>query len=450
MRSNCMRRAWILPLAVAVAATGALPAAADDADALRERLQDLHAEGTDLWIYNNLDEAREQARRENKPLFVTFRCVPCKDCAAFDAEVAKGSDVVEQFAREHFVAVRQVEMKGVDLSLFEFDYDLNWAAMFINADGTVYARYGTQSAAGPDAYNSIEGLQKTMERVLKLHEEYPRNAESLKSKRGPQKPYATALDMPGLQNKDKLRGPTARNNCIHCHNIHDAQNFHAQANGTFKRDDLWRYPLPDNIGLVMDPRDGVRIREVTPGSPAEQAGLKADDAVTHLAGQPITSIADMQWVLDDIPNRDATVEIRTRRSSAGDSDPDARSVRVTLREGWKESDFSWRGSMYSISPRLRVWAPAVNDVQRRKLGLTDGQPALEVRWINREQPGGRAAYDSGLREGDILVEVDGELVDETPQQLNMHIKLNYKVGDALPLTVLRGDRRLNIAVQLVE
>ena len=34
-------------------------------------------------------------------------------------------------------------MKGGDLSQFQFDYDLNWAAMFVNADGTVYASYIT-------------------------------------------------------------------------------------------------------------------------------------------------------------------------------------------------------------------------------------------------------------------------------------------------------------------
>jgi hypothetical protein len=454
VRRACLGAALLLSaLAIPSAAR-----AADESDALRQRLKDLHAEGADLWIYNNLDEALEQARRENKPLFVTFRCVPCKDCAAFDAEVAKGSDVVEQFAREHFVSVRQVEMKGVDLSLFEFDYDLNWAAMFINADGVVYARYGTQSAAGPDAYNSIEGLRKTMQRVLELHAAYPENAAALKGKRGAAKPYKTALEMPGLENKEKLRGETARNNCIHCHNIHDAQNLHAQATGTFSRDDLWRYPLPDNIGLVIDARDGVRVQEVLPGSPAEDAGLREGDEVTHMAGQPITSIADMQWVLDDVPNRDATLEIRTRRVGAGAaapaggaaSDPDARSVRVTLKKGWKESDFSWRGSMWSVSPRLRTWTPEVNDEQRRRLGLAEGQAALEVRWINREQPGGRAAYDSGLREGDIVVAVDGEPVQMSHPQFSRHIKLNYKVGDKLPLTVIRGGRRLTIDVELVE
>ena len=137
-------------------------------DSLRERLEDKNGVRTDVWVYNDIEKARAQARKENKPLFVTFRCVPCQACAAFDADVAKGSDTIRTLAKDKFISVRQVEMKGVDLTLFQFDHDLNWAAMFINADGTVYARYGTQSAEGPDAYNSIEGLRNTMERVLEL------------------------------------------------------------------------------------------------------------------------------------------------------------------------------------------------------------------------------------------------------------------------------------------
>ena len=65
---------------------------AEDDVQLRRRLKDEHAEGTDLWIYNDLARAMAQARIENKPIFVTFRCVPCKACAGFDAEVAQGSE----------------------------------------------------------------------------------------------------------------------------------------------------------------------------------------------------------------------------------------------------------------------------------------------------------------------------------------------------------------------
>src|SRR6185436_11536366 len=103
---------------------------------------------------------------------------------AFDADVANGNERVRELAQAKFVSVRQVEMKGVDLSQFQFDHDLNWAAMFINADGTVYARYGTQSAEGSDAYNSIDGLINTMNRVLELHAAYPVNKDELVEKRG--------------------------------------------------------------------------------------------------------------------------------------------------------------------------------------------------------------------------------------------------------------------------
>ncbi|MDP7205252.1 MAG: thioredoxin family protein, partial [Pirellulaceae bacterium] len=134
-------------------------------------LDDENGLGAEFWMYNDIQAAMKEARLQNKPLFVTFRCVPCEDCLAFDAEVAKGSNVIRELAVKHFIPVRQVEMKGVDLSLFQFDHDLNWAAMFINADGVIYARYGTQSAAGADAYNSIEGLRQTMLRVLQLQQD---------------------------------------------------------------------------------------------------------------------------------------------------------------------------------------------------------------------------------------------------------------------------------------
>lgn len=131
--------------------------------------------------------------------------------------------------------------------------------------GTVYARYGTQSAEGADAYNSIEGLKTTMERVLELHANYPENADQLKDKRGADKPYRTALEMPGLRNKDRYRQLTSRANCVHCHNIHDAENFELQKSDDFSHAMLWRYPLPDNIGLKIDAKNGRQISEVVAG-----------------------------------------------------------------------------------------------------------------------------------------------------------------------------------------
>jgi S1-C subfamily serine protease len=99
---------------------------------------------------------------------------------------------------------------------------------------------------------------------------------------------------------------------------------------------------------------------------------------------------------------------------------------------------------------MRVWMPRPNEEERRKRGLDDDAEVLLVKWINRGQPGGRAAYAAGLREGDVVLEVDGETVPPTPQRLQLDLRLRYKVGDEVPLTVLRDGARKVVKVPLVE
>jgi serine protease Do len=411
---------------------------------LRVRLNDSHVVGADYWIYNNLDATLAQAKRLNRPVFVTFRCVPCKACAGFDAEVANGSERIRSLAESSFVPLRQVEMKGVDLSQFQFDHDLNWAAMFINADGTVYGRYGTQSALGPDAYNSTESLEKAMQRVLKLHAEYPKNAAALAAKRAAPKPYKTALEMPGLENREKLSGLTAKNNCIHCHNIHDAENVQMQSSGQFKWEMLYRYPLPDNVGIHIDPQDGCKIERVDAGSPAAKAGLQAGDIVTHANGQPIISIADIQWVLHHLPNTAARVEISASR------DGKANTHTLQLAPDWKKSDIFWRGSMWSVKPRPGFWAPLANEEEIKALHLPPESKPLRISVINTNHSEGRAARQAGLREGDIVTHLGGKLLAFTPKDFHMHVRMNYRVGDKLPLTIVRDGQTQRIELPLVD
>ena len=438
MRSSTIFRTLAAGAVVVVAHVA--PLAADE-NRLREVISDRNAELSDLWIYNDLASAFAEARRSGRPLFVTFRCVPCKDCKSFDAEVAAGKQAIDALARQKFVAVRQVEMKGVDLSMFQFDHDLNWAAMFLNADGTVYARYGTQSIDGPDAFNSIAGLERTMRRVLELHAAYPKNQAELAGKQGAKKPYRTALEMPGLENRDKLAGPTTRENCIHCHNVHDAENQALQEAKTPFADFLWRYPLPADIGLDIDPLDGRTVRRVLPQSAAERAGVRAGEEITHVGGEAIASIADVQWALHHTAN--TAGKLRVRGSLAGERE-------LALETGWKRTDPSWRGSIWSIAPRMRVWAPEVEAARRRELAIAEDRLALLVKWINVGASGGRAARDSGLREGDVIVALDGDRGRRTPQRFQLDVKLGYRVGGELPLTVIREGTEKNLRIRLAE
>ena len=421
---------------------GFLSMAALADEGLRDRIKDEHVRPGGHWIYNDIAEGFRQAKKTGKPLFVTFRCVPCEKCNGFDGEVASGSKEIRDFAAKNFVCVRQVEMKGVDLGLFQFDHDLNWAGMFLNADQTIYARYGTQSEKGADAYNSVKGLLTTMKRVLEIHKDYPNNREQLVGKKATSKPWKTAMDMPTLNPSLRNSGKTTRSNCIHCHNIHDAENAYWEQQGKLTHDRLWRYPLPGNIGLRIDAKDGRTVRSVVKDSAAAKAGVAVGQKITSINSQLVSSIADVQWVLHSIPNLNG--------QKVTLSFEDGSESTIALKSGWKKTDISWRGSLWELSPRLRVWMPTLTTAQRKAAGLEGHEPALLIKWINRGKPGGKAAFKSGLREGDILLQVDGKPVSASPQQLNVQVKLNHKVGEDLPIVVQRDGEKLKLNWPLVE
>ena len=97
-----------------------------------------------FWIYNDLPKARAEAERTGKPLLVIFRCIPCEACAQLDREIMERDPLVQRLMTQ-YVCLRIVHANGMDLSLFQFDYDQSFAAFVMNADNTIYGRYGTRS-----------------------------------------------------------------------------------------------------------------------------------------------------------------------------------------------------------------------------------------------------------------------------------------------------------------
>ena len=53
----------------------------------------------------DLAGAMAEARQKNRPLFVTFRCLPCKQCADFDKEVLEGGPGLDPLLTQ-FITVR--------------------------------------------------------------------------------------------------------------------------------------------------------------------------------------------------------------------------------------------------------------------------------------------------------------------------------------------------------
>src|SRR6476646_8670625 len=94
----------------------------------------------------------------------------------FDEQVVRRDSQVADLM-DQFVCVRIVQANGMDLSLFQFDFDLTFVAFFMNADTTIYGRFGSRSDRKEAAKEiTLEGLRKALSGALDLHKGYPGNS----------------------------------------------------------------------------------------------------------------------------------------------------------------------------------------------------------------------------------------------------------------------------------
>jgi hypothetical protein len=389
------------------------------------------------WLYDDLPRALTRARETDRPLLVVFRCVPCTAGHAIDERVMRPDRELERL-EQNFVCVRVIQARGLDLKRFQFDYDQSWCAFFLNADGTIYGRYGSRTGSGPnsDTYLTVASFRKALGRALELHRAYPGNKERLAGKVGPAPDYPVAEKIPGLEGRAK--GATTRQTCIHCHMVREYTLRAKWEQGRLSAADLWAYPMPDNIGLKMDVDDGLRVQSVRAGSPAAAAGLAAGDELAALNGQPLIALADVQWVLHTLP-ADARLAVTLRR------DGHTLDKTVALSGRWKESDLAWRtSSWYGLRQGLQT-GPLSAD-EKRKRGLAADALALTVKGLYGR---GKVHLEkASLRKGDVIVAIDGRSAARTESQFLSDLRLRHGPKDVVKLTVLRGDRRQELTVPM--
>jgi hypothetical protein len=421
-------------LAVIVLFAGVSVAPAQPRDVkVRNDKKKVEADG--YWIYNDIPKAFAEAKASGKPIVVVLRCIPCEECVKLDDELVDKNPVVRPLL-DKFVRVRQVSTNGLDLSLFQFDTDQSFAVFFLNADGTIYGRFGTRSHRTEWVGDvSIEGLAKALQGALDLHTEYPKNKAALAGKRGPAPLFATPEKFPNLRGKysatvDFAGKPVGT--CIHCHQIGDAiRDLYRSKKEAIPETVLFPYPHPKSIGLVLDPKERATVADVTPKHPAAKAGFRKGDVIRSLAGQPLLSTADVQWVLHSTPPDGGTVAAVVERGGKPVE------LNLTLPAGWRWLDeIAWRSSTWGL--------------RRMALGglvLEKNGKSLRVKHVG--QFGAHAAEkNAGFRPGDVLVSFDGKNHFDSEQDVIAYAVTVRKPGDKVPVVVERNGKKIELTLPM--
>ncbi len=378
------------------------------------------------WL-SSLEEGLALARQEQRPLFVTLRCLPCKQCAVFDKDVLEGGPALDPLLRQ-FVTVRLTDAALIDWRLLPVegfqDLDLSWWGYFLSPEARLYGIFGGRDDVSDATRISIPALQSTLRRVLAHHYHPERASWDID---GPAAPLTgrprTVRHQPGW--RDWARSAPEQEACVHCHQVAEVLREPAIRAGTFdKSRDLDIWPLPENVGLSIDRDHGLQVTQVETGSAAERAGLRVGDELAAASGRRLFGQADLRGVLHRGPRGAGEVSVQWLRNGklhSGD---------LALESGWRATVLDWRMSIsqgnIGVSPGF---FPLPARGRRAPRGLEPGRLAIEP-----YHPRGPAA-EAGLRGSDVVIAVNGESPDLTGRAFLVWFRRRFDVGDTIRLTV---------------
>jgi serine protease Do/serine protease DegQ len=171
--------------------------------------------------------------------------------------------------------------------------------------------------------------------------------------------------------------------------------------------------------LGLKEAEGAVVVEVVPKSPAEGAGLRQRDVIVAIGGKPVRGSADVRNQLALVPVGE-DVELDVLREGR------PRKLRARIGE---VAPAGGEGAAVAALPGARL-----TDVERRGRGQGVGVVAVEQ---------GSAAWNYGLRQGDVIVAVNQQRVTgvRTLQQALAAAERG------LTFTVVRGDFVLNLTAR---
>lgn len=221
--------------------------------------------------------------------------------------------------------------------------------------------------------------------------------------------------------------------------------------------DTERNPARDSIGAELS--------SVSPGGPAEQAGLRAGDIITTFNGERLTgrypaageyeSEPGMKLVhfAQDLDDGD-TVQVEYRRGTQ------RQRATIVARELEPENWYSYGFTVNPPSVRVEA-SPMVGELARSMM-FAFGDHWLNMELVSLNPELGeyfgtndgllviRASRDStfNLRSGDVILRIDGRTPSSHSQL--MRIFRSYSAGESVQIEIMRQKRRMTVTATIPE
>ena len=215
--------------------------------------------------------------------------------------------------------------------------------------------------------------------------------------------------------------------------------------------------------LKLPAERGVVVGKVLSDSPAAKAGLKENDVITAVDGQPIEGTLQFRRIIHEIPAgrkvqltvwRDgqsqtlaATLGTSSDRMSKVFSQDGNRMFSFRMPEARVIPDIppmEWSGDfLIGGRPRLGVEAEDLEGQLGKFFGAPDGEGVL-IQSVNSGSP----AEKAGIKAGDVITSVNGERI-RTVGELRSKLAA-AKDSKNIKLSVLRNKTAMAISVELPE
>ncbi len=186
--------------------------------------------------------------------------------------------------------------------------------------------------------------------------------------------------------------------------------------------------------LNLKNANGALVADVTPGGPAEKAGIKRGDVIVSFNGKKINEMKELPYIVASTPIGATVPVVVIRKGQEQVFKAGVGELKDEEEKGFEKSSAKQQFGMKveEVTPQLA-----------KEFGLSETTGIL-IAQVDNNSP----AAEAGLKPGDIILEVDQALA-KTPADFLEKTK-GYKKGDTILFLIKRGNSTLYLTLNIDE